>query len=504
LREKAMNPDVLVVGAGPVGLTMAAELARYGVSVRIVEKAAGRTDKSKALVLWSRTLELMDRMGCAASFVDAGLKVTAASITAGTREVTHVRLDTMETPYSFALMLPQSETERLMERHLNSCGVEVERQVELMQFVPDADGVAATLRHADGREESLRAAWLIGCDGAHSIVRHGLGMQFEGDTLPSDWILADVQLSGEKAKPGVIDTYWHPEGALAIFPIAPGRYRVIADVGDALDDTHRPDPTIEEVQAVLDRRGPGGLTVSSPIWLASFRINERKVADYRAGRVFLAGDAAHIHSPAGGQGMNTGMQDACNLAWKLALVHRGLAAPGPLLDSYSIERSAVGRKVLKDAGRLTTLAILKGCVLQEVRNVVMSLLFGLAPVRKAMANTLAELSIGYPASPLTVPGRHGHAGPAPGERAPVTGTANPVGSGSTPRFAIFAQPGPEGAILISLHPELLEPEIRAPFDEDGIWLVRPDGYVAVVAGSGGWADLDDYLNRVAGAKGDAA
>jgi FAD binding domain-containing protein/aromatic ring hydroxylase-like protein len=214
--------------------------------------------------------------------------------------------------------------------------------------------------------------------------------------------------------------------------------------------------------------------------------------------VFLAGDAAHVHSPAGGQGMNTGMQDACNLAWKLALVIRGLAIPEPLLDSYSIERSAVGRQVLKDAGRLTTLAILRGGVAQEVRNVVASLLFGLSPVRKAWANKLAELSIGYPEGPLTRPGRHGHGGPAPGQRAPITDPGHPVGAGSTPRFALFAQADAGGAELIARHAAVLEPECREPFAQGGIWLVRPDGYVATVARHGDWAEIEDYLHRVLG------
>ena len=188
----------------------------------------------------------------------------------------------------------------------------------------------------------MEVAWLIGCDGAHSTVRHGLNLTFEGDTLMSDWILGDVHLTGWTKDPHEVNTYWHADGVLVVFPISPERFRVIADFGVAQGNERRADPTLAEVQAVLDRRGPGGIRISDPIWLAAFRINERKVTNYRAGRVFLAGDAAHVHSPAGGQGMNTGMQDACNLAWKLAMVIRGVANAEPLLESYNLERSAVG------------------------------------------------------------------------------------------------------------------------------------------------------------------
>jgi 2-polyprenyl-6-methoxyphenol hydroxylase-like FAD-dependent oxidoreductase len=492
-----MRQNVVVVGAGPVGLTMAAELARYGVSVRIVDKAAERTDKSKALVLWSRSLELIDRMGCGLSFVTAGLKVTAANIFARGSQVAHISLDTLATPHPYALMLPQSETERLMEQHLNGCGVQVERQVELVRFVPDEDRVSAVMRHADGQEETLDAAWLIGCDGAHSSVRHGLGMQFEGDTLPSDWILADVRLDG-LGNPPSVDTYWHSDGVLALFPISPGRYRIIADIGETKPGVHRSDPTLEEVQTLLDRRGPGGIQATAPVWLAGFQINERKVADYRAGRAFLVGDAAHIHSPAGGQGMNTGMQDACNLAWKLALVCRGLAASKPLLDSYSIERSEVGRQVLANAGRLTALATMRGGLRQGLRNHVASLVFGLSPVRQAMTNTVAELSIGYPKSPLTQADGSRHFNPGAGARYPAAGTGRPVGSGDTPRFALFAHSDTASATFIARHRDLLESEPRPPASEDGVWLVRPDGYVAITAARGTWDKINTYMDRIAG------
>jgi 2-polyprenyl-6-methoxyphenol hydroxylase-like FAD-dependent oxidoreductase len=172
-----MNPQVLVAGAGPVGLTMAAELARYGVPVRIVDKAAQRTDKSKALVLWSRTLELLARAGCSDAFVSAGHKVTAASIVAGQKVIGSIDLAGVGSPYPYALMLPQSDTERLLEAHLSTLGVSVERQVEVVSLSQTDAGVTTILRHPDGRQETLESGWLAGCDGAHSTVRHGLGVK---------------------------------------------------------------------------------------------------------------------------------------------------------------------------------------------------------------------------------------------------------------------------------------------------------------------------------------
>jgi 2-polyprenyl-6-methoxyphenol hydroxylase-like FAD-dependent oxidoreductase len=349
-----MKTDVLIAGAGPVGLTMASELARYGLFVRLIDKNTERTDKSKALVLWARTLELMDRMGtgCTQRFIEAGLKVQEVNIFSGREEIARVEMSHVESPYKFVLMIPQSDTERLMEEHLATFGFKVDRQVEFKQFQSSADGVSCTLLHPDGRQETAEASWLIGCDGAHSTVRHQLGMEFQGSTLLSDWILADIHLNGVPGAPAV-NIFWHAEGVLAIFPLHGTRYRVIADVGESsgsIGEGNRPTPTAEEVQHILDVRGPGGIQASEPVWLSSFSINERKVSDYRAGRTFLAGDAAHVHSPAGGQGMNTGMQDACNLAWKLALVSRGICAPEPLLSSYSTERSAIAKLVLEATG----------------------------------------------------------------------------------------------------------------------------------------------------------
>ena len=493
--------EVLIAGAGPVGLAMAGELARFGVSVRIVEKSAARTDKSKALVLWSRTLELLDRSGAGAPLVAAGIKVHALNIATGTEPIARVTFDHVPTPHPYALMLPQSDTERLLEEHLNGLGVRVERSVELISFTPGQAEVACMLLHPDGREEQLAVPWLVGCDGAHSTVRHTLGLPFAGDTLPSDWILADVHLSGVP-HPGEVVVEWHAEGILVFFPIRGARYRIIADLTGTDGAARSTDPTLEEVQQVLQRRGAPGIVASDPVWLATFHINERKVKDYRAGRVFLAGDAAHVHSPAGGQGMNTGIQDACNLAWKLALVQRGIAAEEPLLSTYSMERSAVGEHVLKNAGRLTEAAILRGPVKQFVRNRLASVLLGFGVVRERLAEEAAELAIGYPDSPLTVRVAKPSDGPQAGERAPLrpgetpAGASLPPGANVTPQFVLYAEPGPDAEALIACFPALLEPQLRKPFAEGYLWLVRPDGYVALTAKTDDWAAADTFLQKL--------
>jgi 2-polyprenyl-6-methoxyphenol hydroxylase-like FAD-dependent oxidoreductase len=490
-----MTTQVLIVGAGPVGLTMAAELARYGVSVRIVDKSAQRTDKSKAVVLWSRTLELLDRAGCADAFVASGNKVDAANIITDKTVIGHVNFSDVNSPYPFALMLPQSDTERLLEEHLGRLGINTQRQTELSSFEQDESGITAVLRNADGQEEVVKADWLIGCDGAHSAVRHGLGLSFPGNTLQSDWILADLHLSGYPLPTTEMVTYWHEDGVLLIIPMSATRFRIIADLGLSKENAPA-NPTLDQVQAIVDRRGPGGMTTENPIWLSAFRINERKVSDYRAGRVFVVGDAAHVHSPAGGQGMNTGMQDAFNLAWKLALVCRGESAEEALLDSFSVERSAVGAEVLKAAGRLTMVATMRNQTAQAVRNLFGRLLLGLATVRKAMVDTMSEVSVGYDHSPLNGPGlHHGHI-PAPGRRLEPIARQTPVGSGKTPRFALFAAGSNSVRALAMKFPNLIDAQIRAPLDSDVILLVRPDGYVACAAKSDNLVVIADYLSAI--------
>ena len=500
----------LVVGAGPVGLAMAAELKRYGVALRLIDKAAAPSDKSKALVIWSRTLELIDRMGCGADFLAAGMRLRGATISAEGRRLADLDVSGLDTPHPYALAIPQSETERLFTRHLARLGIRVERETGLADFSQSETGVRARLERADGGEEILECDWLLGCDGAHSTVRHVLQVPFSGVTEPADFLLADVRIEGAGFRSGELGLFWHKDGVLGIFPFAAGRARVIADLGPAPSDKPRPDPTLAEVQRLVDERGPDGLRLSDPVWLANFRINERKVGEYRRGRAFLAGDAAHIHSPAGGQGMNTGIQDACNLAWKLALACRGIGLHGPLLDSYSAERSAVGDMVLKNAARLTHVAIMKNPLGQVIRNNIVSLLGELPPVQRRIAATLAELDIAYPKSPLnrSIPGAPAGRGlPKPGERAPLDGDlAGRIGAGGDPKFLLLggASASLAYAGVMQRFGNLLTPidtvaaSLAGKYGglQNGAWLIRPDGYVALAVPPDGAGAVDGYLAEI--------
>lgn len=479
--------QVLIAGAGPVGLTLANELARHGVKVRIVDKTAARTDKSKALVLWSRTLELLDDAGYAEPFLPAGFAAHGAQISNGRDIVARVTFDSVDSRFAYALMIPQSETERILEEQLARHGVSVGRSVEMTGFADEGAAVQATLTKPDGTTETVTADWLVGCDGAHSTVRHGLGFAFEGSTLESNWVLADGHLKGLEPSDR-LHIFWHRDGILAFFPIVGDRWRVVADMGEATASDRNADPTLDEVNGLLARRGSPGLAMSNPIWLAAFRINERKVRDYRKGRVFLAGDAAHIHSPAGGQGMNTGMQDAFNLAWKLALVIEG-RAKSILLDSYSPERTAVGDRVLRNAGRLTELATMRNPVLQGIRNTVARFATGFPFVQHKMANQLTEMDIGYPESPLTVrDGDAGH-GPKAGERWPGK---LPAGAGGM-KF-VAAGPAEVTAALAARFPQLV---VAAGPSAEGLRLIRPDGYVGFAGAAGDSLHAEAYLATLA-------
>ncbi|MEV7415013.1 FAD-dependent monooxygenase [Streptomyces sp. NPDC089919] len=360
------TPDVLIVGAGPVGLSAAAGLRGCGVECRLVDRLPQRLPYAKAVGIQPRTFEVWDRMDLARPMAEAALPIRGQLVYVDGREL--ARLETVlpaEVPYRFAA-LPQYETERLLEEHLAARGTRIERGTELLSFDQDEAGVTARLRTADGAEEEVRTRYLVGCDGAHSSVRKGLGLSFEGGAFPDSYMLADVEADWD-LEPGYAVRATRrfddgtPDDLLVCVPL-PGasRYRLTmrlapelaapAPKGGGDGITHGLDGTVDvpglaHIQEVVDRLAPRPGALSHLRWSSVFRISHRIVDRYGAGRVFIAGDAAHIHPPTGGQGMNTGIQDACNLAWKLARVLRGGSGPA-LLASYDAERRPVGEEVV--------------------------------------------------------------------------------------------------------------------------------------------------------------
>ena len=424
MHDARPDPPVLVVGAGPTGLVLAAELIRHGTTCRIIDKAAGPTPLSKATTVQARSLEMLDDMGIVDGALSAGSKSHGVNIYHGTDRLLHVSYDELESPYPFLLNIPQSTLERVLGAFVASVGLTVEWNTELTGFTQDADGVTATLRTADGHEETVRTAWLVGSDGAHSIVRTTLEIPFAGKTYTQWFGLADTTLKWG-LQHDELHGFVHPTGLFFAIPL-PGeeRFRVVMEAEEPPVDTEL---TLADFQAALDQRGPGNATLSDPGWITPFRVNARRAETYRVGRAFIAGDAAHIHSPTGGLGLNTGMQDGYNLAWKLGLVIRGLADP-TLLDSYEIERIPVADAVLQLAGRLTTMLTLTNPVSQQLRNHLMPMLTGLGAVQHQIAVQDSQLSIDYDASPIVSEYHHGRfgplrfaGGPKAGERAPDCG-----------------------------------------------------------------------------------
>ncbi|KVE25249.1 FAD-binding monooxygenase [Burkholderia singularis] len=510
---------VLIVGAGPTGLAAAICLARARVPVRIVDQAAQPARHSRAIGIQARTLELFEQQRVVEPFVALGHRARVATLYSGGQQIAQLDFDPLQTRYPYLLLLDQSITERLLTEHLASFGVEVERNVALVHCADPRGTLEVTLRHGDGRQEQMQPSYVVAADGAHSTLRRLLDIEFAGHAFEQTFMLADLDIATGWPD-DEIHLFTTSEGIAGLFPMGGGRYRLVADRpprNGALNDEGG--PSLELCRDVVRARVTPGLELGGLAWSSYFHLHSRMVAQLRHGRVFFAGDAAHVHSPAGAQGMNTGIQEAFNLGWKLARVLIG-NAPDRLLDTYHAERHPIERDVLRQTGFVTHVVEADRGPLKLLREHVVPILSSFGPLRDAARRTLSELALQYRKSPLTLE-RALDGGPRAGERAPdavVRVLDGPLGQApgvatlfdlhDPAHFTLLVleqhAPGDDAAAPADTHGRALAVELGrsmpaavrcwrvtdaegdvAPSLADGygrtrpaFYLLRPDGYVA--------------------------
>jgi 2-polyprenyl-6-methoxyphenol hydroxylase-like FAD-dependent oxidoreductase len=493
---------VLIVGAGPTGLVMAHELARDGIECRLIDKAPHRAMESRAIAIHSRTIESFELMGLAGDFLAVGQHIAGVNLYGDKDLIAHADFGRLETRYPGVFGVPQDETEGLLGERVTKLGLNVERNTELVGLSQRSSGVSARLRKG-GLIEEIEADWVMGCDGAHSTVREQLAIAFSGSTYPEHFVLADIKLEGE-VDHNEAQVWLVGDGALAFFPLPEDRWRLI--ITNSPPDW-KGEPSLAQCQQLLDGRGLGRLRLADPRWRAVFRIHRREAGQFRRDRVFLLGDAAHIHSPVGGQGMNMGIQDAFNLAWKLSLVIRNVGDPR-LLDSCEAERKPVDEAVIRQTDRATRLVSLHGTVAHFIRDHMMSLLTRLPGFEERLGEGISGLAVNYRHSPIVEDRAGRTAGPAAGDRAPDAPVAGARSGTALRLYELFAEHRhvllllgePEAGMPVGPHryPEHIFAayQIVPPgtsggdyVDREGVvaqrygagpaaYLIRPDGYVA--------------------------
>jgi 2-polyprenyl-6-methoxyphenol hydroxylase-like FAD-dependent oxidoreductase len=499
-----MKSDVLIIGAGPSGLFAAAELARHGVAARLVERDAQPHREARATAIQPGTLDILDSVGLLQPFLDAAERVHCSRLYGpGMAELGALSHDGLDCRCAFQCSLPQYETQRILEAHLSALGGVIERGVTATRVESDATGVAVELVHAGGRTETVRPRVVIGAGGAHSVTRHSMGSPLEGATYRGNFLVADIAMTGPlpRGEAGVI---CGPHGLLLLAPLPGGRWISFQDLEEDVDTVDA-----EDVVARVDARLAGKHRPTDVGWFATFRMHRRIVSRQGDGRRFLIGDAAHLSSPFGGEGLNAGLHDGYDLAWKLALVLRG-DAQRSLLDHYAVERQIADRHVLEVSDQVHTSII---DVLDTVRRGRPVAAAVVDPVAAALVrNARAMVDVDYAGSPLVVdhaPATSSDDGPHPGQRygdwSRFAGTAHhvlvfgPVADG-----AALAQLGRRWSRLVQISDDPAVDRVRAGVPSGGVVMLRPDGHIGFRSPSTGaeaLAALDRHLSSylVAGA-----
>ncbi|HEV2578063.1 MAG TPA: FAD-dependent monooxygenase [Acidobacteriaceae bacterium] len=505
------DAEVLIAGAGPTGLVLALWLARRGVRVRIVDKNREPVAHSRALAVQARTLEFYAQLGFAQELVEHGHQVPAINLWVSGKQVAHAPFGDFGrdlSAFPYALIFPQDEHEPLLIRHLAEAGVNVERSTELLSFVQDADQVVARLRLRDGTEQTCRAGFLAGCDGARSVVRQGLRIGFPGGEYTHLFYVADVVAGGAVGN-GELHVALDHTDFLAIFPLdSHGRMRFVGTIRDEMVNEKEADAQPQLSWNDVSKRVLNWIhaDVQRVNWFSTYRVHHRVAEHFREGRVFLLGDAAHIHSPVGGQGMNTGIGDAVNLGWKLAAALRG-RAPATILDTFEPERIAFAQRLVATTDQAFTAVTSNGDLARLVRlHIVPYLipaLFSANRSRRFMFRTVSQIAINYRSSDLSE-GRTGklHAG----DRLPWVKLSDEADN-FAPLTSLDWQ--------VHYYGNALCPDIRrlctqrglalhtfawqAQFAEQGLrenaaYLIRPDGYVALADPAAKARTLAEFLD----------
>ena len=381
----AIDQDIVIVGAGPTGLSLGAELYRQGHPALIFDKQAAGENTSRACVVHARTLEVLESSGATVELLREGLVVPIFRIRDRSTILATISFEDLQTEYPFTLMIPQDRVEAVLLRRLQSLGGTVARSVELTHIRPHENGVEVDLNES-GKPRTVRANWVIGCDGGHSLVREQAAIPFEGGAYEESFILADVEMDWPLDREEVT-LFYSEKGLMVVAPLPGNHFRIVATMRQAVAQ-----PSIADFAAVLNERGPenGPMSIRRMLWSSRFHIQHRVAKALRQGRILLAGDAAHVHSPAGGQGMNTGIQDAVSLAHAL---HQTLQSGDDTpLNNWQKERLKVARSVVEMTDRLTKVATLSSPVLKAVRNTVVEIIGHIPFATHAAAERLSELA----------------------------------------------------------------------------------------------------------------
>ncbi len=481
IRTSIVSTDpVLIVGAGPTGLMMALLLKRQGIACRIIDQHPQMTQTSNALVVQARTLEIWRDLGFLETAMARGIKVENFNIHNEQKKLLTIDFTTLESPTPFALGLPQHDTELLLIEQLQALGLLVERNKTLSNIEEDADSVIAKIKTADV-EETLHCSWVIGCDGYHSTVRSLLKIDYAGSDLKEHFIMMDVPLVSPSLNSSNGHVFFHPDGLFAIFPL-PACSRIIAEISHdpVFKDGEQFDVNAFKIIAQQRCRFP--LSWGEPVWQSAFWVHERISDHYRTGHIFLMGDAAHAHSPAGGQGMNTGLQDAHNLAWKLAGVMQGKLSAS-LLDTYETERRPIAQKIIRGSGMLTKVASFKNPILVSMRNFLFSLI-SKTKLPKKIAQMISETNVSYAQSSHSAVGKRMLLG------------EQSFGY----RFVLVIFSGAQSAdeaekLILQQYPDLI---VVKPAEDSksrrGYYVIRPDQYVGFCGEN--FSELKKYLASI--------